>query len=289
MLRVHLAICDGCTNFNDQVAFLRKADGAALQTTPNILTAAPRCGAPFHCGAQAESRAAGARPAAGRAGAGRELPLPRLPGARSSKNVARQVLVLRQLAQPRVDVRASMTIVCRAALRRRRTRRPPAAAPSRCRAGARRCSRSSRSPANAISARRRIASGLKSSFTPSVASSAWYWRTRHASVAVRICSKSSTERRVELDADRKAALQLRDQVRGLRQVERAARDEQDVVGLDHAVLGRDGGAFDQRQQVALHALARDVGAVRLRAAGDLVDLVEEHDAVLLDVRERAAP
>jgi hypothetical protein len=25
MLRVHLAICDGCTNFRDQVAFLRKA------------------------------------------------------------------------------------------------------------------------------------------------------------------------------------------------------------------------------------------------------------------------
>jgi predicted anti-sigma-YlaC factor YlaD len=25
MLRVHLTICDGCTNFRDQVAFLRKA------------------------------------------------------------------------------------------------------------------------------------------------------------------------------------------------------------------------------------------------------------------------
>jgi predicted anti-sigma-YlaC factor YlaD len=25
MLRVHLSICDGCTNFKDQVAFLRKA------------------------------------------------------------------------------------------------------------------------------------------------------------------------------------------------------------------------------------------------------------------------
>ena len=24
MLRVHLTICDGCTNFKDQVAFLRK-------------------------------------------------------------------------------------------------------------------------------------------------------------------------------------------------------------------------------------------------------------------------
>ena len=42
--------------------------------------------------------------------------------------------------------------------------------------------------------------------------------------------------RVELDADRKAALQLRDQVRRFAGVKRAGRDEQDVVGLDRAVL-----------------------------------------------------
>jgi len=69
-------------------------------------------------------------------------------------------------------------------------------------------------------------------------------------------------------------------------VERAAGDEQDVVGLHHAVLGRHRGAFDQRQQVALHALARHVAAVGVRAGGDLVDLVEEHDAVLLDCGQR---
>jgi hypothetical protein len=38
MLRVHLAICDGCTNFKDQVEFLRKAvarlgDGSTDQRT----------------------------------------------------------------------------------------------------------------------------------------------------------------------------------------------------------------------------------------------------------------
>jgi hypothetical protein len=82
-------------------------------------------------------------------------------------------------------------------------------------------------------------------------------------------SKSSTDSEVELDADREAALQFGDQVGRLRQVERAAGDEQDVVGLDHAVLGRHGRAFDQRQQVALHALARHVGAVRLAAAAIL--------------------
>jgi hypothetical protein len=59
-----------------------------------------------------------------------------------------------------------------------------------------------------------------------------------------------------------------------------------VVGTDHAVLGGDRRAFHQRQQVALHALARDVGALHLAAAGDLVDLVDEDDAVLLDRAHR---
>ena len=50
-----------------------------------------------------------------------------------------------------------------------------------------------------------------------------------------------------------------------------------------AVLGRDRGALDQRQQVALHALAADIAADALGARTDLVDLVDEDDAVLLDV------
>ena len=69
-------------------------------------------------------------------------------------------------------------------------------------------------------------------------------------------------------------------------MERTGGDEQDVVGLHHAVLGGDGAALDQRQQVALHAFARDVGAADgLAAPGHLVDLVDEDDAVLLDVRQ----
>ena len=90
--------------------------------------------------------------------------------------------------------------------------------------------------------------------------------------------------RLQLDPDRQAALQLGQQVRRLAQVEGAAGDEQDVVGLDRAVLGRDGGALDQRQQVALHALAADVRTHAALARADLVDLVEEHDAVLLGGR-----
>ena len=34
MLRVHLAICDGCTNFKDQVAFLRRAIQQIESNTP---------------------------------------------------------------------------------------------------------------------------------------------------------------------------------------------------------------------------------------------------------------
>ena len=63
-------------------------------------------------------------------------------------------------------------------------------------------------------------------------------------------------------------------------------DEQDVIGADHAVLGGDRRALHQRQKVALHALARDVGAARFLARCDLVDLIEENDAVLLDPVDR---
>ena len=84
---------------------------------------------------------------------------------------------------------------------------------------------------------------------------------------------------VHLDADREPALELGHQVRRLGAVERAGGDEQDVVGLDRPVLGVDGRPLDDRQQVALHALARDVRAARRAlVAGDLVDLVDEDDA-----------
>ena len=62
-----------------------------------------------------------------------------------------------------------------------------------------------------------------------------------------------------------------------------------MVGLDWAVLGGNRRAFDERQEVALHALAADVGATAARAVAaraDLVDLVEENDAVVLDELDR---
>ena len=48
---------------------------------------------------------------------------------------------------------------------------------------------------------------------------------------------------------------------GLGEVEGATGDEEDMVGLDHAVFGRHRRAFDQRQEIALHALTRDLAAV----------------------------
>ena len=66
--------------------------------------------------------------------------------------------------------------------------------------------------------------------------------------------------RLQLDANREASLQLRNEIGRLRRVERARRDEEDVVGPDRTVLRHDGRAFDNRQDVALHAFTRDVGA-----------------------------
>ena len=92
---------------------------------------------------------------------------------------------------------------------------------------------------------------------------------------------------VELHADREAALELGHQVARLGHVERAGGDEEDVLRADDAVARRDRGALDEGQEVALHALAGDVGPARgAPAAGDLVDLVEEDDARLLDAADR---
>src|SRR3546814_4799639 len=74
---------------------------------------------------------------------------------------------------------------------------------------------------------------------------------------------------------------------GLGDVEGTRCDEQDVVGLHRPVFGRDGGALDQRQQVALDAFAADRAASHVRDR-DLVDLVEEDDAVFLGVGQNDA-
>ena len=70
-------------------------------------------------------------------------------------------------------------------------------------------------------------------------------------------------------------------------MKRATADEQDVIGSHHTVLRRDRGSFHQGQKVALYALSRDFGCACFLSAGDFVDLVEKHDAVLFGIGQRA--
>ena len=140
---------------------------------------------------------------------------------------------------------------------------------------------------NAISASRAMPSAVNSSVDAFGARAArcTAWSARCCG-SDRMRLKSSARQRGKLDADRKTALQFRHQIGRLGQRERARGDEQDVVGLDDAVLGRHRRAFDQRQQIALHAFARHAGAAPFAALRDLVDLVDEDDAVLLAVVDR---
>ncbi len=94
--------------------------------------------------------------------------------------------------------------------------------------------------------------------------------------------------RAQFDPDRQTTLKFRQQIRGFGNMERAAGDEQHVVGLDRPVFGGNGRAFDQRQQIALHAFAADIGASRVRPGANLVDLIQKHDAVLFDRLDRGA-
>src|SRR6266852_5432244 len=111
--------------------------------------------------------------------------------------------------------------------------------------------------------------------------------TGEASVGRREDSLEILHRKgIQLDTNGEAPLQLRNQVRRFGKMERSARDKEYMVGFHHSVLGGDGSALHEREQVPLHALARNVGADRLPAVRDFVDLVEKHDAVLLDVGKR---
>src|SRR5690606_18057459 len=94
--------------------------------------------------------------------------------------------------------------------------------------------------------------------------------------------------RLQLDADREATLQLGNEIARLRYVERTCRNEQHVVRADHAVLRLYGAAFDDRQQVPLHALATDIRPGAAPLTRDLVDLIEEDDAHVLGTLESLA-
>ena len=71
-------------------------------------------------------------------------------------------------------------------------------------------------------------------------------------------------------------------------MERARADEQDEVRLDGTVFRCNRGALDDRQNVSLHALARNVRTHVVCVPRDLVDLVQKDDAVLFGVLKRFA-
>jgi len=96
--------------------------------------------------------------------------------------------------------------------------------------------------------------------------------------SVRMRTKSSMVSDWQFDADGKPALQFGDEVARLRDVECARGDEQDVVGADHAVARVDGGAFDDRKDVALYAFRAKRRGRAAFAAGDFVDFIQEDDA-----------
>src|SRR5690606_14018872 len=72
------------------------------------------------------------------------------------------------------------------------------------------------------------------------------------------------------------------QVGWLTDMEGARGDEEDMVGLDRPIFGRDRRTLDQRQQVPLYAFARRAALRPALAVGHLVDLVDEDDAVVFN-------
>ena len=71
-------------------------------------------------------------------------------------------------------------------------------------------------------------------------------------------------------------------------MESARGDEENVIGFNHSVLRLHIGSLHDRQQIALHALARHVRSASggTTLARNLIDLVEEDDAHRLHALER---
>ena len=96
-------------------------------------------------------------------------------------------------------------------------------------------------------------------------------------------------KRFQLNPYGQASLEFGNQIRRFRQMKSARGDEQDVIGFYHAVFGRDGAPFNERQQIALHPFTRNIGAGDVAALGNFVDFINEYDAVLFGVRDRLLP
>ena len=66
-------------------------------------------------------------------------------------------------------------------------------------------------------------------------------------------------------------------------MEGPGRDEEDVVSPDHAVLRRHSAALHQRQEISLHPFPGHVDGGGFGTPRHFVYLVDEYDAVLLDI------
>src|SRR5258707_873497 len=71
-------------------------------------------------------------------------------------------------------------------------------------------------------------------------------------------------------------------------MESAGSDKENVVGANHAIAGVDGGAFDDGQNVALHAFAGNIWTVAGFAPRNFIDLIDKDDAHLLGALDRRA-
>ena len=81
-------------------------------------------------------------------------------------------------------------------------------------------------------------------------------------------------------ADRETPLKFRDEIGWLGRMECPRRNEEHVVCLEWAVFRHDGRAFDDWQDIPLHALTGNVRPARLAFDSDFIDLIEEHDAAV---------
>src|SRR5206468_8409246 len=81
---------------------------------------------------------------------------------------------------------------------------------------------------------------------------------------------------------RKTALKLRNEVRRLCDMKSARGDEQDVIGTHKTVSRVYGGAFDDRQNIALHTFPAYIRTMAGFTSGNLIDFVEKNNSVVLD-------
>ena len=91
---------------------------------------------------------------------------------------------------------------------------------------------------------------------------------------------------VEFHANGKAALEFGHEIAGAAFVEGAGGDEQDVVRFHLAIACLDRGPFDDGEEIALDALARNVGALRIVRTTDFVEFVEKDDAARFGLLDR---